>query len=124
MLCQECTQIFEGDLKLGNVQPHCTLLELRHASENGCQICRLLWTYFSGYKAGTILQENPPVGCLVERGRDSSFLGYVEGIPADLYILSIFLGTELLMSEEEKEQRSCFLVLEPYAGRSSPQPLL
>ena len=124
MLCRACTQIFEGDLTLGSVQSHCTALELRRASENGCRICRLSWTSFSGYTIGNKSRENAPVGYLIESGEHSSVLGYVSGIPADLYILSFFIGTETVMSKEDREDRSCLLILEPYEGWSSPLPLL
>lgn len=124
MLCQACTQIFEGDLKLGNGQYHCTAPELRRASENGCQICQRLWTFFSRYITGNnVSGTNIAVGYSIENGQNSLFLAYREGIPADLYILTFFLKTDFPMSMED-EDRSCVLILEPYEGWLSPQPLL
>lgn len=69
---------------------------------------------------GNHSRENAPVGCLIESGKHSSVLGYVSGIPADLYILSFFIGTETLTSAEDEAARSCLLILEPYEGQSNP----
>ena len=115
MLCQACTRIFEHDLEFREVQPHCIAQELRQASESGCELCRLLWTSFYDCIAGDVSQDAIAFSRFIERGRDSRILGYTEGIPADLYILTFFLKVESTVTIEEGI-RYCSFILEPYEG--------
>lgn len=114
MLCQTCTQIFQGDLELGSIKHHSTVIELRQAREVGCQMCRLVWASFSDLTTGDISQENISVMYVVQRGKESPAVGYKD-IPADLYLLGFSLNVDTVTTKDYKERYTMFIV-EPFKG--------
>ena len=125
MLCQACTQVFEGQPQT-ELQHHSTALELQRASENGCQLCRLLWASFSKPIANTGLsQKDVSLTYAIRRGRNLPFLGYIR-VPTDLHVLGFSLSKAesitAMDSSTDDEDKYMMLVVEPFGGWSNPQP--
>ena len=127
MLCQACTQVFEGQLKPG-LHHHSTALEFQRASEIGCQLCRLLWASFSRYiTTADLSKDDVSVTYGVQRAKDSPLIGY-RTVPADLYMLGFTINTAESVtstsgSTDDEDRYRVFLV-EPVGDWSTLQHLL
>ena len=120
MLCQACTQIFENQLKPGiGLQHHSTVIELQRASDNGCQLCRLLCTTFSKCVATAgLTQKDDSVTYQIESGKDTHVIGY-RHVPKDLYLLGFSLNTAELVTSTNEKHRNWIFIVEPFEGWSS-----